>query len=46
MRRDIPDVSLVCIVLIAWGIKEPVVQAAAIKPVIVTKFMKTIFYVY
>jgi hypothetical protein len=35
MRRDIPEVFLVCIVLRAWGIKEAVVQVAAIKPIMV-----------
>ncbi|MEP6950950.1 MAG: hypothetical protein ABI863_16810 [Ginsengibacter sp.] len=40
---DIPEVSLVCIVSMACGIKEAVVQVAAIRPITVIKFIKTIF---
>ena len=41
--NDIPEVSLVCIVLMACGIKDAVVHAAATKPIMVIKFIKTIF---
>lgn len=35
-----PEVSFVWIVLMACGMNEVVVQAAAIRPIMVTKFMK------
>jgi len=34
MPREIPAVSFVLIVLIAWGTKDIVVSAAAIRPII------------
>jgi hypothetical protein len=43
MGNDIPEVSLVCMVLMACGINEAVVQAAAIKPMMVTKFIRQFF---
>lgn len=39
MAREIPEVSFVLMVLMAWGIKEAVVQAAAASPRMVTVFM-------
>ena len=43
IASDIPEVSFVLIVLIAWGMKEAVVQAAAASPIIVMKFMMRFF---
>ena len=39
IEREIPEVSLVLIVLIAWGRKETVVQKAAARPNRVTGFI-------
>ncbi len=43
MLNEMPDVSFVLIDFMACGIKEIVVDAAAINPVMVTIFMKNIF---
>jgi hypothetical protein len=43
IARDIPEVSFVLIVLMACGMNEAVVHAAATSPIIVVKFMKKVF---
>lgn len=42
MNKDIPEVSFVCIVLMAWGKKEIVVQTAAASPNSIAKFIDQI----
>ena len=43
MESEMPDVSFVRMVLIAWGNKESVVQNAATSPIIVIVFIFFIF---
>lgn len=42
INKDIPEVSFVCMVLMAWGKKEIVVQTAATSPNSIAKFIDQI----
>jgi hypothetical protein len=43
MYKDIPEVSLVCMVLMAWGKNETVVPKAADKPIMLAISIRPLF---